>query len=649
MILAPMSDIYGTAPTAFTYATVPAGATTIPGTTYINYIPQTRKRGFVTTESRGSEELLTQTPNGTATNSLSSIPTGGDSPNSNDAKKVKREENTTPSKVLHLRNLPSDCTETEVIQLGLPFGRMSNILMLAGKNQAFIEMQNLAEATAMVNFHNHSVATIRGRHVFLQYSKHTALKTDQAHPHKAVVVQAALAAVNAVLNSASSTGGGSHSDTESLSTIDKNAMAQAALQAAQSMMPLQAGHHQPLSPPVVTDTGGGPNRVLWVTVENMLYPVTLNDLHQVFSRCGTVLKIVTFNKSNQFQALIQYQTEDQARKAIEELNSQNIYNACCTLRITYSKLNNLNVRFNNDKSRDYTRPDLSPGNGLGGLDHALPAGYGGYSQSDSGRGLLDSHSARALSSSDSGSGLLGSSSSSSSSMPGLHGFNPAFQSAASSAQAAAMAALRLPNNFGPTMQGTPVLLVSNLNPELVTPQALFTLFGVYGDVQRVKILFEKRDNALIQMADGMQAQQALQHLNNNVKLYGKTLRVALSKHSMVQLPKEGQPDAGLTKDFTSSPLHRFKKPGSKNFQNIFAPSATLHLSNIPATITEEDLRSAFSEYGTVEGFKFFPKDRKMALIQMGSTEEAVHALIALHNKQLSESNHLRVSFSKSQV
>ncbi len=30
-----------------------------------------------------------------------------------------------------------------------------------------------------------------------------------------------------------------------------------------------------------------------------------------------------------------------------------------------------------------------------------------------------------------------------------------------------------------------------------------------------------------------------------------------------QLPKEGQPDAGLTKDFTNSSLHRFKKPGSK--------------------------------------------------------------------------------------
>lgn len=30
--------------------------------------------------------------------------------------------------------------------------------------------------------------------------------------------------------------------------------------------------------------------------------------------------------------------------------------------------------------------------------------------------------------------------------------------------------------------------------------------GVYGDVQRVKILFNKKENALVQMADGNQAQ-----------------------------------------------------------------------------------------------------------------------------------------------
>lgn len=73
---------------------------------------------------------------------------------------------------------------------------------------------------------------------------------------------------------------------------------------------------------------------------------------------------------------------------------------------------------------------------------------------------------------------------------------------------------------------------------------------------------------------------AMLHLDK-VRLYGKYIRVMQSKYQTVQLPKEGQPDSGLTKDYTSSPLHRFKKPGSKNYQNIYPPSSTLHLSNIP--------------------------------------------------------------------
>lgn len=43
------------------------------------------------------------------------------------------------------------------------------------------------------------------------------------------------------------------------------------------------------------------------------------------------------------------------------------------------------------------------------------------------------------------------------------------------------------------------------------------------------------------------------------------------------------------------------------------------------------------------------KDRKMALIQMGSVEEAIQALIDLHNHDLGENHHLRVSFSKSTI
>jgi polypyrimidine tract-binding protein 1 len=92
-----------------------------------------------------------------------------------------------------------------------------------------------------------------------------------------------------------------------------------------------------------------------------------------------------------------------------------------------------------------------------------------------------------------------------------------------------------------------------------------------------------------------------------MKLHGKMIRVTLSKHGLVQMPKEGQPDAGLTKDYTNSPLHRFKKPDSKNYQNIYPPSATLHLSNIPNTVAEDEILDAFKKHEfNVKGFKFFP-------------------------------------------
>lgn len=39
----------------------------------------------------------------------------------------------------------------------------------------------------------------------------------------------------------------------------------------------------------------------------------------------------------------------------------------------------------------------------------------------------------------------------------------------------------------------------------------------------------------------------------------------------------------------------------------------------------------------------------MALIQLGSVEEAVHALIELHDYDLGENHHLRVSFSRSTI
>ena len=57
--------------------------------------------------------------------------------NNNDAKRLKLEIPlpNPPSRVVHIRNIPIEITEAEVIHLGLPFGQVRNILVLKGKNQ----------------------------------------------------------------------------------------------------------------------------------------------------------------------------------------------------------------------------------------------------------------------------------------------------------------------------------------------------------------------------------------------------------------------------------------------------------------------------------------------------------------------------------
>lgn len=86
-----------------------------------------------------------------------------------------------PSRVIHIRNIPNESGEAEVIQLGVPFGRVTNVLVLKGKNQAFLEMADEVSAAAMVACFNNSPPQVRGRTVYVQFSNHRELKTDQSH------------------------------------------------------------------------------------------------------------------------------------------------------------------------------------------------------------------------------------------------------------------------------------------------------------------------------------------------------------------------------------------------------------------------------------------------------------------------------------
>ena len=57
--------------------------------------------------------------------------------NNSEAKRAKLDtmKQNSPSRVIHIRNIPNDVTEAEIIHLGIPFGRVTNVLVLKGKNQ----------------------------------------------------------------------------------------------------------------------------------------------------------------------------------------------------------------------------------------------------------------------------------------------------------------------------------------------------------------------------------------------------------------------------------------------------------------------------------------------------------------------------------
>ncbi|XP_050386707.1 polypyrimidine tract-binding protein homolog 2 isoform X2 [Argentina anserina] len=101
------------------------------------------------------------------------------------------------------------------------------------------------------------------------------------------------------------------------------------------------------------------SNVLLASIENMQYAVTLDALHMVFSAFGPVQKIAMFDKNGGVQALIQYPDVQTAVVAKEALEGHCIYDGgFCKLHVSYSRHTDLSIKVNNDRSRDYTIPNI---------------------------------------------------------------------------------------------------------------------------------------------------------------------------------------------------------------------------------------------------------------------------------------------------
>ncbi|XP_042358579.1 heterogeneous nuclear ribonucleoprotein L-like [Plectropomus leopardus] len=88
--------------------------------------------------------------------------------------------------------------------------------------------------------------------------------------------------------------------------------------------------------PTNADNPNSGNKVLLLSIQNPLYPITTDVLYTVCNPIGSVLRIVIF-KRNGIQAMVEFESVQCAQKAKAALNGADIYAGCCTLKIEYAR------------------------------------------------------------------------------------------------------------------------------------------------------------------------------------------------------------------------------------------------------------------------------------------------------------------------
>ncbi|KAK3121778.1 hypothetical protein QOZ80_8BG0660820 [Eleusine coracana subsp. coracana] len=295
----------------------------------------------------------------------------------------------TPSKVLHLRNMPWECTEEELVELCKPFGRVVNTMCNVGanRNQAFVEFADQNQAISMVSYYASSSepAQVRGKTVYIQYSNRQEITNNKGTGDSSGnVLLVTFEGVQPnditieVIHLVFSAFGFVHK----IATFEKAAGFQALIQYTDAPTALEAknsldgrsipkyllpehieachmritfsahkdlnikfqshrsrDYTNPYLPVNQTAIEGivqptlGPDgkikepesNVLLASIENMQYAVTVDVLHTVFSAFGSVQKIAMFEKNGGMQALIQYPDVTTAAVAKQALEGHCIY------------------------------------------------------------------------------------------------------------------------------------------------------------------------------------------------------------------------------------------------------------------------------------------------------------------------------------
>ncbi|KAK7365065.1 hypothetical protein VNO80_13843 [Phaseolus coccineus] len=313
---------------------------------------------------------------------------------------LRIDETVPASKVVHLRNLPEQCSHEDLTELCNPFGKVVNLLCNVGpnKNQGFAEFEDINDAISMVSKYASSSDPVQlhGRNIYVQYSDRPEIVVSRFAKGNILLVTMEDVKAGDVSIDAMSLVFSEYGLVQKISTFEKNAGFQALIQYAdiesassakealdgknipRSLLPdhisdcnfriTYSGHRDlnikfqsnrsrdytnatlPVNEATIARAlqpipRTADNHVLLASFENMLQDVTLDVLHGVFSEIGTVHKIYIFKKNSRTHALIQYYDVATAKAAKNTLEGHCIYDGGYSkIHLTYSRHTDVNVK-----------------------------------------------------------------------------------------------------------------------------------------------------------------------------------------------------------------------------------------------------------------------------------------------------------------
>ncbi|KAM9726435.1 heterogeneous nuclear ribonucleoprotein L-like isoform 2-T2 [Menidia menidia] len=356
--------------------------------------------------------------------------------------------------------------------------------------------------------------------------------------------------------------------------------------------------------PTNADNPASGNKVLLLSIQNPLYPVTTDVLYTVCNPIGSVLRIVIF-KRNGIQAMVEFESVQSAQKAKAALNGADIYAGSCTLKIEYARPTRLNVIKNDNESWDYTKPHLVRRERAKRRQRQAILGEHPLSHSDG-------YACPLLA------------------LPGSN----------SPVEAPDMVCYPPPRS-STSYAPSSVAMVGGLHPSKMNCTRLFNLFCLYGNIEKVKFMKSLPGTALVEMGDEYAVDRAITHLTG-IKLFGKRLNVCVSRQRAV-IPSqvfELEDGSSSYKDFAMTRNNRFSNAGQASKNIIQPPSAVLHYYNAPPCTSQDQLLKLCAEHDVPGFVKFKIFDAKPSsktisgLLEFKNKTEALEVLTILNHYQI---------------